>query len=175
MYLLAIKESHQNPWWQVKATFYPFFIIPLVPYNHFFPFSSCMSMHSNRLAHFLTFFFINFFIYVLFMLLLLVLHASPLHFFCLIKLLNLYSIIIVVSLHYASVIILFSLVVVLVLLFFFRWCLHWWLHSFVATLDHPCSSQNHNKPRLLLFQNIMKFPPSTTTIFSFATIEKTEA
>ncbi len=94
---------------KLRQLFVVFFIIPLDPYGHYFPFSSCTSMRSNKLAPFLTSLFIDFFFFVLLMLLLLVPHVSPLHSFYIIKLFNLYSIFIVISLSYVNVV-LFSLV-----------------------------------------------------------------
>ncbi len=95
---------------KLRQLFVVFFIIPLDPYGHYFPFSSCTSMRSNKLAPFLTSLFIDFFFFVLLMLLLLVPHVSPLHSFYIIKLFHLYSIFIVISLSYVNVVVLFSLV-----------------------------------------------------------------
>jgi len=95
---------------KLRQLFVVFFIIPLDPYGHYFPFSSCTSMRSNKLAPFLTSFVIDFFFFVSLMLLILVPHVSPLHSFYIIKLFHLYSIFIVISLSYVNVVVLFSLV-----------------------------------------------------------------
>jgi len=105
------------------------------------------------------------------MLFLFIPHASLLHFFYFIELFDLCSIFVVVSLNYVGVVVLFSLV------------LPFWCYCFVFVgvftpllLLHIFPvAQNHNKPRLLLFWNSMKLPPSIATIFSFATSKEVEA
>lgn len=146
-----------------------FFIIPLVSYGHFFSFSSCTNMRSNKWAPFLASLFTYFFISVLFMLLIFIPHASPLHLFE--SSLNFHCSFLTLCWCYHFFFIGMSF-----------WC-YYFVFVGVFTSDFTpllllhiiLIAQNHNKPKLLLFQNFMKLLHLVTTISNFATTKEANA
>ncbi len=134
-----------------------------------FPFHHVQTCIQTSQLLFLASLFTNFFIFVLFTLLLFIPHAFPLHLFE-------YWL----NFHYNFITL--------------CWCCHFfsfglsfqcYYFAFIGVFTSDFApllllqiifiAQNHNKPKLLLFQNLMNLLHSATTISNFATTQEAKA
>jgi hypothetical protein len=89
--------------------------------------------------------------------------------------LNFRLIFIVISLRYVGAVIFFPLVCRFGATILFSLVSSLVISLTLLLLQIILIVQNHNKPKLLLFQNFMRLPHSATTISNFATTEEAKA